>query len=323
MSPGFASMSVMPKHYNFQNLDSPTRHQLDKYLSIKGWHRGENPCFSDANFDFPELEILEYKHLLARFLAPDLEWMQAPTRELDDSNYLSVLTRLPAQGPWILKPALMNNGQAIHLFLDKQQVLQHFSHSKRYGGPHILQDYIHPPHLLQGPRAGHKYSLRLFIVMTSRMAYLYPHGYFNIALQSYDFTIFPRKEGHLTNEHLCPGVANVVQIPTQQYSIFQQFWPQIFSIFQQLSQKFLAVIHQDQAKIGFLGMDLMVDANERVWLLELNDGPCFPKHSDHPLYSVLYHEFWQAVIHEIIEPYYLGLNSATKVFCTTAACRNS
>lgn len=303
----------MPKHYNFQNLDSPTRYQLDKYLSIRGWHRGENPCFSDTNFDFPELEILEYKHLLTRFLAPDLEWMQAPTVVIDDDNYLQVLAELPRQGPWILKPALMNNGQEIHLFTHQQQVLEHYGHARRMGGPHVLQDYIHPPHLLQGPRAGHKYSLRLLMVMTSERAYLYPHGYFNIALQPYDFTGFPGKEGHLTNEHLFPGVANVVQIPTQQYPIFQQFWPQILHIFQQLSHKFLAVISQAQAKIGFLGMDLMVDANERVWLLELNDGPCFPKHEDHPLYSVLYHEFWQAVIDEIIEPNYLGLSSPTSL----------
>jgi tubulin--tyrosine ligase len=307
----------MPGQFSLANLNSPTSHQLHQYLLAAGWKEGDDPQFSETNLEFTELDRLEFKHLLSQFLGPDLSWMQPPTWCLDEDNWQSVLSDLAQhqeQYAWILKPSLLNNGQDIHLFANLAEVVEHYSHTNRLGGPHVLQAYIDPPHLLQGPEFGHKYSLRLFVVMTNSAAYLYPHGYFNVALKPYDLSHLKSKLGHITNEHLQPGVYNVVQVPTTQYPIFQRFWPQIINIFQEVSRKFLNEINLVDNKIGFLGMDLMLDANERVWLLEFNHGPCFPRDDSHPLYIPIYQNFWQAVVDEIISPHFLGRASKSKTF---------
>ena len=49
-------------------------------------------------------------------------------------------------------------------------------------------------------------------------------------------------------------------------------------------------------------MDLMLDHDEKLWLLEANHGPCFPVSSDHPLQLPLYQGLWESMLIELLEP---------------------
>jgi hypothetical protein len=303
--------------FYFKDLQSPTSHQLSQYFLLENWQSTpyiHEACFSSAHFDYPQLEVLEFKHLLSEMLKPDLLWLQPRTFYIDEWNALEVLKMLEKEyayqfQPWILKPSLLNNGQHIKIFKTIKEVCTYYLQNNRLGGPHVIQEYIVEPHLLKGPEYGHKYSLRLFMIMTESKAFLYPHGYFNIALKPYVSDDFNNLACHLTNEHLKHDVCNVIQIPTQQYEIFQNFFPQIINITSALAKKFFSNhVNLSASKLGLLGMDFMVDSQERVWLLEANHGPCFPIEESHQLYYKLYEGFWRALINEIIVPIYTKKN---------------
>jgi Tubulin-tyrosine ligase family len=321
---GFANIIVFYrrsnnlKAFDFANAVSPTFIQLQKHLVDQGWQCLTPANLSKTHFDFPlqVTETLEFKHLLGEFLPADIH---PPTFYIDDHNWQQVLHAVPDQ-TWILKPSLLNNGQHIHLFPNTMAVRQHYATFHRMGGPHVLQAYIEEPHLLKGPERGHKYSLRMFWVLTSRgEAYLYPHGYFNVALKPYEKGNFSQLGSHLTNEHLSHDTYNVVQIPTYQYDLFKPFFPQIKDILQQvlhqLNKRFAALLCPSNAiQFALFGVDFMVDASERVWLIEMNHGPCFPTEDEHPLQQKIYHGFWQALIQELIEPRVFNSKSDLKTF---------
>lgn len=291
---------MIPNSFCFNPCASPAFVQLSRYLLSAGWAESQNPCHTQLNnayFECPDLIHLEYKHLLNELCASEMPW----GIYLDDFNWFEQIQRLNGEGPWILKPSMLNNGQHIQLFEDTAALTAYYQQNKRMGGPHLLQSYLQFPHLLKGPEKGHKYSIRMFVVMTHQNAYLYPHGYFNIALKPYEAFDLSLKKAHLTNEHLDDSGRNVVQIPTTQYALFKPFFPQIVSICKRVIQKFYQSFSVPKDfKLAFLGVDFMVCAEEKVWLLEINHGPCFPTLKQHPLYFSLYHDFWQSVVYELL-----------------------
>jgi len=306
------------KAFDFTNAVSPTFIQLSKYLLEAGWQSSVPANLSFANFDFDKAitETLEFKHLLGNFLPSDIH---PSTFYIDEHNWQQVLNSVPDQ-TWILKPSLLNNGQHIHLFPNTLAVWQHYLTSNRMGGPHVLQTYLEDPHLLKGPERGHKYSLRMFWVLTSRgEAFLYPHGYFNVALKPYEKGSFSQLGCHLTNEHLSHDTYNVVQIPTYQYDLFKPFFPQIQEILdrvlRRLNERFASAFEPlNDIRFALFGVDFMVDARERVWLIEMNHGPCFPVGDEHPLQQKVYRDFWQSLIHDLIEPILFNYKTELKTF---------
>jgi len=280
---------------------------LAQELRNNNWQYHPNARLSDEVFNIPSLlsDTLEYKHLLANFLQKHHLNFAPATFYIDDNNYRTVINNL-GPGPWILKPSLLNNGQHIKIFINKQEILTHYASAKRLGGPHVLQSYIHPPHLLQGPKKGHKYSLRMLVIIIFPYAvFMYPQGYFNIALSPYEVNNMCSLVGHITNEHLNHDSVNVVQIPSEQYAIFKQFYPKIGHLLTQFFSKFAVLVDNSiHSKVAFLGVDFMLDSQENLYLLEFNHGPCFPISAEHPLQNKLYKYFWQACYADIIPRLY-------------------
>lgn len=321
-------MTLSPFYIGLNPLQSPTYANLCRYLI------NEHHCkltrftwrahLSEKNFQFnPQAaDCLEFKHRMTRLVDQYCPHIMPETYCIDDHNWPSVLSDIAAQHYrqndqlldyiesliWILKPAKLNNGQHIKVFRRLSDIEQHFNGSARLGGAHVLQRYICQPHLLKGPAQGHKYSIRMFVIITNYAgAYLYPHGYFNIALQPYEPDQFVDLSSHLTNEHVRENAINVIQVPTQRYAIFKSFYPQIktitTTILNGLKQQHANAFQMKKNRaIAIFGFDFMVDASERVWLLEANHGPCFPTHDDHQLQKSLYYEFWQALIKSFIKP---------------------
>lgn len=316
----------MNRHYRYclNQSQSPTHYNLGRYLQELGWrpsHFNWLARFSDENlqFNLEAAQQLEYKQLLAQLVSQSCPTLMPETYCINDQNWPSVLNGIANKYylkndqllnqidnlVWILKPALLNNGKEIKIFQGLSELEQHFLSSKRLGGEHVLQRYLTNPHLL---RNGHKYSIRMFVVLTNYAgAYLYPYGYFNVALHPFAMKDFKDLRSHLTNEHLQEDEPNVIQIPSQRFELFTTFYPQIKNIAAEVvkglqvlyPQAFVCNKHRALAIFGF---DFMVDNGGRLWLLEANHGPCFPTGDEHPLQKYLYYEFWQAFISSFVVP---------------------
>jgi len=313
--------------YCLRQSQSPTYYNLCRYLRQRGWKSTRFNWlahFSEKNFQFyqPAAQCLEFKNLLAQLVAQYCPQIMPVTFCINDQNWPLVLNQIAHEYymhdnhlvdqinnlAWILKPALLNNGKYIKIFQSLSQLEQHYLSANRLGGEHVLQQYLIQPHLLKGPKLGHKYSIRMFVVLTNYAgAYLYPQGYFNVGLHPYQADDFTDMRKHLTNEHLLDDEFNVVQIITQQYALFKPFYPEIktivaavISALQKLHPQ--AFIYEKQPTIAIFGFDFVVDSDLRVWLIEANHAPCFPMSDDHPLQKSLYYDFWQAIINSFIVP---------------------
>ncbi|WP_419419638.1 tubulin-tyrosine ligase [Legionella sp. D16C41] len=311
--------------FNLKGSYSPTNYNLSIYLEELGWKSSawrRLAKFSVDNLEFNEqaAQCLEYKHLLANLVKQYCQSVMPLTYCINDSNWSLILNELAQQfyvrGQilvdeikdliWILKPALLNNGQSIKLFKRLSDLEWHFLNTNRLGGDHVLQYYIPNPHLLRDRR---KYSIRQFIVLTNYAgAYLYHHGYFNVALTPFNLNNLTNLNAHLTNEHLNDDNVNVIQIPTDQFT----FFPPLFIEIKHILQKVISALNKtypqafkiNKAKPAFalFGVDFMVDDQQKVWLLEANHGPCFPANDTHPLQQHLYKPFWRALIKNFVVP---------------------
>lgn len=309
----------MTYRFNLEENHSPTYHNLSRHLQALGWKKTHlefrsHLCEKHFAFNAAAAQCLEYKHLLAK-LAQNYGTEALPTTlNINDINWPSVLADLAKEvpGAWILKPSLLNNGQYIKIFDAISALEKHYAQGNRLGGEHVLQRYIARPHLLKGPSEGHKYSVRLFVVLTNFAgAFLYPRGYFNVALKPYDANNTANLAAHLTNEHLFENTHNIIQIPTTQYDLFKPLYPKMkivaSDIVKALQQQYpKAFMLETSPALALFGFDFMVDADEKVWLLEANHAPCFPIEDDHPLQNTLYHDFWRALIERFIAPIATG-----------------
>lgn len=298
--------------FNFSSQKMPTEHSIAQILRENGWlSQGGAYQFSDANlrFDNKITQDIEYKHYLAELISQYCPDIAPLTVMVDESNYMAVYQCLKdnesADDFWILKPALLNNGEGIKLFESIEDLPKHYRQNKRYDGAHVLQKYIHPPHLLNN----HKYSLRMFVVLTNFSgAYLYKDGYFNICRAPYDIDELSDYPRHITNEHLSNTAGpNNYQIPTARCQPFTPVYNDMVCIlkklFNALNEKHS--LKQNEGKclaVTFLGADFMLDEDLNTYLIEVNHGPCFPKSNQHALYDSLYHPFWQAVYDHFILP---------------------
>ncbi|MGL5741478.1 MAG: hypothetical protein ACRCXC_02460 [Legionella sp.] len=99
---------------------------------------------------------------------------------------------------------------------------------------------------------------------------------------------------------------NVVQRLSDEMAIFQSYKERISSscqlVVKTLKNQFAPIWEYSQPIIACFGFDFLVEAEgNRVWLLEVNHGPCFPVEDSHPLFHVLYRPFWQQLIKRFVE----------------------
>lgn len=299
-------------HYYFKQPLGPTQFNLIQQLNAQGWKSTwlkSRALFGDTNLDFHKeaAECLEFKHNLAQLLQVyGLEEFMPLSFCINDFNWPHILNKLP-DGPWILKPSLLNNGQHLKIFDTIHAIKAHFLTKNRLGGEHVLQQYIASPHLLRDQR---KYSIRVFLLLTNdKGAYLYPEGYFNVAKHPYVLGSYDDLRPHFTNEHLYATTANVIQIPTNQFAWFPPFYEtlqnQTRHLVAALCQKYPKAFQQqpgEPTKLGLFGLDFMIDSTSRLWFLEANHGPCFPTEATHPLQAALYRPFWKTLMTHFVLP---------------------
>ena len=189
--------------YYFVEAALPTPYNLSKQLQLRGYCVDPPGQLNDSHIqlDEPACRCLEYKHLLSQLTQQHCPEVMPKTWHLHDYNVEEVCQaisdlQVPTEDKvWILKPSMLNNGQGIQLFSSVQALQANYASPHRYGGDHVLQQYIVHPHCLQG----HKYTVRLFVVITNnRGIFLYRQGYFNVARTPYQPGQWHQLDCHLT-----------------------------------------------------------------------------------------------------------------------------
>lgn len=317
-----SKMMYKIKHTYHLRERSPTHYQLIQSMKNAGFRcvsRSWQARFSEHNLNFSAdaCECLEFKHRLAQLVNAYCPEVMPETYPIDDINWSMILSdiaeryytiseqyidELPEHA-WILKPALLNNGQYIQLFTRLSDIEAYFLHPRHMGGPYVLQRYITQPDLQNAC----KYSVRMFVVLNQAGAFLYPQGYLNVALKPYASADFSDLSRHLTNEHLNPTEKTVVQIPMTPTQT-SELLPDISSIVHKIASAlkhafpYAFLPNRNPQTLAFFGFDFLIDHNKRVWLLEANHGPCFPVDESHALQQPVYQGFWDAVFHQFVLP---------------------
>ncbi len=310
--------------YYLPDLSSPIKYNLSNAMQSEGMRVAQNKNeaqFSEDNLTLDEYAArnLEYKHLLAEQLSQHCPEVMPLTYGINDKNYADVIHLIANNHyvkngktvdqvndlVWIYKPSMQNNGENIKIFSRLSQLVDHYSTSNRLGGDHVVQQYITHPHLLNG----HKYTFRMYVVVTNYVgAYLYRDGYFNIGMQAYTTEDdFHDLSLHLTNEHLFQDKENVMQVPTLRCPNFEMIYQQmriICSKVMQAQKKTAPEFMQPAAQAAFelFGFDFILDAQLRLWLLEVNQAPCFPKEESHHLKEHLYNQLFYDVVVQFVIP---------------------
>jgi tubulin polyglutamylase TTLL5 len=197
----------------------------------------------------------------------------------------------PESNLWIMKPAGLSRGRGISVISDINQL--------NYAEGCIIQKYVHNPLLLDG----YKWDLRLYVLVTSFSpleAFLYTKGF--ARLSSRPFTADPAQVSdlfvHLTNSSVqkysetSKGVMDALagatdaQVGGTKCSL-DYLWKRlqgqgidtnaVWNSIVDLVVKSLIcvddVIPNQPNSFEVFGYDVLVDANLRPWLIEVNGSP--------------------------------------------------
>lgn len=300
------------------------RYHISNQLINRGWLRinnETNALFGDQNLSLNDSlsTHLEYKHLLAMLLKKHQVNVMPLSYHINEDNHSKVISEIIYQHywregqyhpnhadlRWILKPSTLNNGDQICLFKNIDDVIIHYKNKARLGGDHILQQYIDSPDLIDDK----KYTFRLPVIVTNYDGvWVRRHGYVNISAVPFDpQEPFLLKKMHITNYVLDGELSYITQRPTWELSTFSDAYQQMVNIIQQtllaLCKTFPAYLRPSKTKrFEILGFDFMMDANKRVWLLEINQGPDAPMYEENQMKKIYWESFWHDLVEEFVLP---------------------
>ncbi|MFO1258486.1 MAG: hypothetical protein U1E78_08790 [Gammaproteobacteria bacterium] len=310
--------------YSFNQYLTSIRLHIARCLDEKGWKRLDEPHQALFHDEYMELDDvvsahLEQKHLLWGLLRRHQLDCMPLTFPMNDLTYPKVLEDIRATVKeaipiWFLKPALLNNGDEIVLLNDINQVADYFRRPKHLEGDHVLQRAVHPPALMEG----RKFTFRLSGILTNEPGvYLYDTGYLNIsALRYEDGADLTLKKRHVTNYLIEGNIAGIEQRLSSEYPQFKtQIYPKMMEIVKStvlaLLSEYPNYLRRDEkAKFEIFGFDFMLDQANRLWLIEINQGPDFPVDPNHPLFDTLWDPFWHDVTDNFVLPLFAEITKA-------------
>ncbi len=308
--------------FHFFSYRPAIRFHIANQLMARGWEKTENPkeaIFNDKHLTLNDevSKNLEYKHLLAQLMAKYCPHSIPVTYHITDNNYREVLAKIRYQHylptgeskqkdlKWILKPSMLNNGDFIKLFNHVEEIKKHYETSNRLGGSHVVQQYLSSPDLIEG----RKYTFRVAGVFTNYAGiFLYKEGYVNIS--AHPFTLednMQNRKVHITNYLLEGELSHIEQRSTQQLENFPQIYQQMCEIvrcvIKALLKKEPTYLKRHHEKVfEIFGFDFILDAQGKLWLIEINQGPDAPTFEENRLDKILWQPFWQDIIEEFVLP---------------------
>ncbi|XP_047111879.1 probable tubulin polyglutamylase TTLL9 [Schistocerca piceifrons] len=199
---------------------------------------------------------------------------------------------------WIVKPVTGSQGRGIFLFKRLQQLREWLRNREpaeedgdsgeqsRGGTTHIVQRYVHRPSLV----AGRKFDLRIYVLVTSfcpLKVWVAREGFARVCTHQFSLEHLDDKLGHLTNTTL--------RLRNDPSDTFGSKWPLMdlrqWVEFNHGKLAIMGLVHdagrlvltaltaaqtavsQDPHCFELYGFDILIDADLRLWLLEVNASP--------------------------------------------------
>lgn len=203
---------------------------------------------------------------------------------------------------WILKPSNASKGKGIRLLDDAADAPRHANW--------LVQEYLDEPHTIRG----HKYVLRLYVLLASLdplRLYVYRQGFAKLASAPYDNDDTGNLFSHLTNPDINAHNTNA-EIPVEFIDLdrYREWLRQqghdddaLFErLHDQLTLTVIAALDSFRQRCAeddidsrggyeLLGMDCLIDADLKPWILECNLSPslgvCAGPDSGGPLEEVI------------------------------------
>ena len=177
---------------------------------------------------------------------------------------------------WLTKPSKNFGGKGIEIFWDRQDLKQ--SISKYDNEPRVVQKYIEHPLLFQE----RKFDLRVLVLLTCDKVYYHDSCYARVAPNKY----FPGGKAlktHLTNITLNGEEGTLYTLPEIQETgvtieKIAKFLTELKPMF--VHAQGVEKLQREKDNVKFdtfelLGVDIMFDKTENIWLLEINKEPAF------------------------------------------------
>ncbi|EDV25531.1 uncharacterized protein TRIADDRAFT_23726, partial [Trichoplax adhaerens] len=189
---------------------------------------------------------------------------------------------------WIMKPVAKSQGKGIFLFR-KLTDIPDWCKKKGMDAPdtYIVQRYVESPYLI----GGRKFDMRIYVLVTTYIpikAYLYREGFARFSNTRYNLESIEDSYIHLTNvaiqktapdydsEKGCKwSLDSLRKYLTAKHGIesLETLLQAITNIFIKSLQSVQRVIINDKHCFELYGFDILIDANLKPWLLEINASP--------------------------------------------------
>ncbi|KAL3659869.1 hypothetical protein V7S43_015171 [Phytophthora oleae] len=273
---------------HFQHAKALTRKdclkkQIGKYLTAGGRLR-------------QAFDIIPPTFILPKEYVAFVQAFQDRSEQLKRSGYSE------GKNIWIMKPVALSRGRGISLVNDLSQVI--------YGEQVVIQEYIANPRLLDG----FKFDLRLYVLVTSfnpLEAFLYDEGFVRLCTRPYEDGDLSNIFVHLTNssiqkdnEEAIAGSANPIASANKEETTQKDaggtkttlayLWRRLAAdgveveqVKRNIEEVVLKALLCGEDQIPFqvnsfdlLGYDILLDADLRPWLIEINSSPSMARDND-------------------------------------------
>lgn len=199
---------------------------------------------------------------------------------------------------WIMKPAMGSSGRGISI-ADDGAALEKCIEDFRADGTEtmVIQTYIARPFTLRR----HKFDIRVYLLIASvePLVCFYHDGYLRVNAEPYDPSNTANSFAHITNFHVAvkhpdyDAVADRVGTMDVRWNFhdFEQYIDtlegrtsggvelladmrvKMKDILAAVMNKMKGSLNPQQGCFALLGVDFLLDANERLWLLEFTKNP--------------------------------------------------
>ncbi|XP_071819355.1 uncharacterized protein [Apostichopus japonicus] len=183
---------------------------------------------------------------------------------------------------WICKPADSSRGRGIFLFEDLSELT--------YDCSAVAQKYITNPCLI----AGYKFDLRLYVLVTSfhpLTVYMYQEGIVRFSTEKFDLNSIGNLFSHLTNTSInkfspsyttdkervgqgCKWTLTMLRNYFHQQDVDDEvLWQKISNVVTLTLLAQVTSVPKVTGAFELFGFDIIIDANLKPWLLEVNFNP--------------------------------------------------
>jgi len=202
-------------------------------------------------------------------------------------------------GMWIIKPAMGSSGRGISI-ADNGVELERAMEELRSGSETmVVQSYIARPFLLQK----HKFDIRVYLLIASvnPLVCFYHDGYLRVNAEPYDPSNTSNSFAHITNFHVAVkhpdydaakdrvGTMDIrwnfkefvdhidhIKHGSGGQALLGEMRAKMKDILGGVMGKMQCALNPQDGCFALLGVDFLLDADERVWLIEFTKNPALP-----------------------------------------------